>query len=408
MSHSVILGGSNAERLLACPASYQEALKVPVVDVESSYAAEGTMLHEVQAINIKRKVTAQSVRDVGISYKGKLPYTLTEEQEEALAKALDALEEVKAAYPGDKPWRVLALESRVSLPGVTGAFGTVDLILSNDTTVIVVDWKFGSGVPVHAVYNLPDGSSQINAQGAFYACCARAAFPRQFKGKRIVIAVIQPRLDPAYSHVETDEEELTAFHNAFAAAVLEAMGRNAHRERGEHCRFALCISTCPLFTGPVLDLAVLDPTKAALIASAGGSETEYGAFLSRALTLAELAEIWAAEIRRQAHVFIEDGGKVREWKLVPKRGTRQWIGSEDEVVAALTAAGAKLADLYSEPELKSVNQVEKSLKPKKLAVPPEMYEMVSTGTTIARSDDPRPESSHAQVLEDVRAALKAL
>jgi hypothetical protein len=405
-AHSSILGGSNAQRLLTCPASYHEQLKSTVADIESIYAAEGTMLHNVVADCITRKISASMLRAVG--YKTHLPIILTEEQTETVAKGLDALEEIKNRYPGMSPWRVAGLELRLPLPGVTGAFGSVDLVLINDVAVIILDWKFGAGVPVYAIYDLPDGSQQVNAQAMFYACCARAKFKRRFKGRKVVVAIVQPRLDPTYSLVETDEAELADFHQAFDNAVQEALGRHAHRERGDHCRFATCKSTCPLWTGPVFDLAILEPQKAMMRAAAEPASTEYGAFLSHALTLAEIAETWAEEIRRQAHVFMEDGGAVREWKLVPKRGTRKWVGSEGTTAEALMKAGVDHADIYTKPELKSVKQVEDAIKPKKLTVPAELFTMVSTGTTIARTEDVRPESTHGTVINDLRKALKAL
>jgi hypothetical protein len=280
-------------------------------------------------------------------------------------------------------------------------------VLHNDTTVIVLDWKFGGGVPVYAIYRLPDGTETMNAQIAFYACCARAGLPKAFKGRRIIGAVVQPRLEPTYTQVETDDAELDDFLVAFAGAVTEALGRKAHRERGDHCRFASCKVTCPLWTGPALDLAVLNPTMAAMRASAGGGRNEFGAFLSKALHLSELVEMWATEVRRQAHVFLEDGGQIRDWKLVAKRATRQWI--DDKAVSpALTALGAEPSDIYTMPELKSVKQAEDALKKKKIKLPSELYHSVSTGTTIARSDDPRMGTDHAVAIPEFKAALKAL
>jgi hypothetical protein len=403
-AHSAILGGSNAARLLACPASYHEALKAPVSDVESPYAAEGTLLHGGTAEAVRRRLSPDMVRHRWAT----LADDFSDVQLDIIAKALEALEELKKRYPGGKNWRVVGLEVSMPMPGVTGAFGSADLVVANNVAVIVVDWKFGSGVPVYALYDMPDGSQQLNAQAAFYACCARHRYRRAFKDHQIVLAIIQPRLDPACTFAETDNDELDGFVVAFREAVLEAMGRSAHRERGEHCRFAVCKSTCPLWTGPVFELAILDPAKAALQAAADEEPTEYGAFLSRALTLSEIAEAWAAEIRRQAHVFLQDGGAIREWKLVPKRGTRQWLGSEGETADALLHLGAAMPDIYTEPELRSVAQVEKALAKRKLQLPPELHAMVSSGTTIARVEDKRPESSHGQVVTDLRQALKAL
>jgi len=287
-SHSAILGGSNASRLLNCPASYAEQMKSPISDVESVYAAEGTALHEAVAeLYTQRR-----------SVKGKTygNFVIDDSLDAVLLKAIGTLEGLKESYGGG--FRTIAVEKTLALPGVNGAFGSVDLILASKTHVLVVDWKFGSGVPVHALYTNDDHEAYLNPQLAFYTAAARAGHARAFKGKTIVTAIIQPRLDPPMSWAETDDDELDAFLAAFQHAFIEALGKKAHRERGEWCRFATCKSTCPLWTGPVFDLALIDPTKAALAAP-----SDYGAFLARALDMATLSECWAEEVRRQAHAL---------------------------------------------------------------------------------------------------------
>jgi len=399
------LGGSTAQRLLACPASYLEAQKSPISDVSSSYADEGTMLHTVVSWCVQHKKRVGGY--MAWAKQGSGSPALTEEQQEVINDALDALTDLQQKYAGEKPWRVIALEEMLQLPGVIGAFGSVDLVATNDVAVIVADWKFGAGIPVKALYTMPDGSLQLNAQAAFYACAARGKYKRHFKNKTIVCAIIQPRLEPHYSYTDTDEDELDGFIHAFGGAVLEALSRDAYRERGEHCRFAPCKSTCILWTGPVIDLSILMPTKPALQQSVDPRGNPYGKYLSQAMDLVEMAETWATEIRRQAHVYLEDGGAVPNWKLVPKRATRQWKEPK-EVPALLRTAGALDEDIFTKPELKSVKQVEDSLKPKKIALPAELYQSISSGTTIAHADDARPESTHGMVIENVRKALKAL
>ena len=47
-SHSSIVGGSTAARLLACPGSHQALMSLPpTADAPSEYAEEGTAMHEV-------------------------------------------------------------------------------------------------------------------------------------------------------------------------------------------------------------------------------------------------------------------------------------------------------------------------------------------------------------------------
>jgi hypothetical protein len=398
-SHSSILGGSNAARLLACPASYAEQMKAPVGDVESVYAAEGTALHLAIANCIESKVPPALL--LGESFYG---FEITEERVKVLETALTAMNDLLDSIGEAKRFKVLGMEQTLSLPGVIGAFGSVDLILADKRSIVVLDWKFGSGVPVKALYEDKDGE-YLNPQLAFYTASARHRYKRRFKGKNIICAVVQPRLDPPATWAATNDEELDEFLKSFHTAFLEALGRNAHREKGEHCRFASCKVTCPLWTGPVIDLALIDPAKAAL--KINESATAYGEFLSRALEMAEIAETWAVEARRQGHVFLEDGGLVPGWKTVPKRAMRKWI-DEKETAARIRKLGGTLDDMYTQPELKSVAQMEAALKPKGLVVPADLHHAVSSGTTIARSDDARPATTHSTVVGDLRQALKAL
>ncbi len=395
-THSSILGGSNAARLLACPASYAEQLKYPQPDVTSVYAEEGTMLHSMIAGMVGGEGAVEDM--------------ITDDQAEVLMTAKRTLDDLKQRYGGK--FRVVGVESMLPLPGITGAFGSVDLVLSNKTTVLVIDWKFGKGVPVKALYERTDGTEvwdEINPQLAFYAAAARARFKRSFKNKTIVLAIIQPRFPQPLDHVEVTDLELDEFLLAFQQRYLEALGKNAPREKGEHCRFASCKATCPLWVGPVIELSVLDPKRAALEASTKpiAATDDYGAYLSRAMHLAVLAETWAGEIRKQSHVYLDDGGFIPDWKLVPKRGMRKWT-SEEDAPFALHALGGKDSDIFTEPELRSVAQVESRLKKRGVELPNDLWIMSSSGTTIVPSDDPRPESSHGQVVENVRKALKAL
>ena len=397
-AHSVILGGSNAARLLACPGSHQEQMKTPYNETSSVYAQEGTALHAAIA-----KCYSLSIDPAELL--GELIETveITEEHVAVLKKALATLETLRGPYG---KFKLAGIEETLPLPGVTGAFGSVDLVLTNGDTVAIVDWKFGQGVPVKALYDMGD-YDQVNPQLAFYAAAARGKRPRLFKGKTILLVIIQPRLDPPIDYVEVENQELDDFLSAFHGAFLEAIGRNPRKERGEHCRFAACKATCELWTGPVLDLALFDPVAAALQASATEKPTDYGAFLSKALAVVELYDSWAAEIRKQGHVYLESGGQVPDWKLVPKRATRQWR-DEGTVEAELRAIGASQEDIYTEPEIRSVAQMEKALKKRRIAIPPALWHAVSTGTTIAHVDDGRPEVSRETLADDVKQALLAL
>ena len=188
-THSSILGGSNAARLLACPASYLEQLRNPSQkDVTSSYAEEGTMLHSMIAGMVGGEGAVEDM--------------ITTEQAEVLMTAKQALDDLKQRYGGK--FRIVGVESMLPFPGITPAsFGSVDLVLANKTHVLVVDWKFGKGIPVKALYEDDVLGDMVNPQLAFYAVAARARFKRSFKNKQMVVAIIQPRMPQPLDYVES-------------------------------------------------------------------------------------------------------------------------------------------------------------------------------------------------------------
>jgi hypothetical protein len=400
-NHSAILGGSNAGALMACPASFQEILRAPFSDGESAYAAEGTALHEAIAnllITGRRPAQIHGLRFYG--------HTIDDRLQELLEIALAALVELKQQFPGER-FRIACVEKELPLPGVTGAFGGVDLVLLSRHYAVIIDWKFGFN-PVHAIYRDAERGDTLNPQGVFYALCARAYFGRRFRGKRIIIAIIQPQLQPALSWAETDDAELDQFHQALLSAYVEALGRNPHRERGEHCRWRPCKATCELWTGPVFDLAVLDPARAALRASANKtSVSDYAKYLGHAMELARLAEFWIDEIQQQAHALAETGAKIPGWRLVSKRKIRSW--NDPEIVpGALAAAGALAEEIYSPPTLKSVAQVEKAFKKRGIKLDESLVVAQASGTTLAPADDERPDADREAITRNLKQALKAL
>ena len=178
MKHSNIVGGSTAERVINCPGSVKLVATMPPKE-SSSYADEGTLLHDCIADLLELKV--KSARDmIGRTYNGQ---TLTEELvEEKLLPAMRLLNSIDPDNQMD-----YEVEQRVGfgdlLPGV---FGSADLLGRLGDTAIVLDWKFGSGVMVEA---------EENAQGLFYACAARRTDLTKwvFKGAtKVLIVIVQP------------------------------------------------------------------------------------------------------------------------------------------------------------------------------------------------------------------------
>ncbi len=177
MSHSNIVGGSTAKRVINCPGSVALCQKVPPKP-SSKYADEGTLLHNVMAELLGsdkplRELVGMRFNDIELT------------NELAGEKVLPALEALNEIDPEAK--LEYAVEQTVSfgdfLPGV---FGSCDLIGRIGDRAIVLDWKFGDGVAVEA---------EENPQLLFYTAAAirTPALEWVFKDvKEIECIIVQP------------------------------------------------------------------------------------------------------------------------------------------------------------------------------------------------------------------------
>ena len=347
MNHSTIVGGSTAKRVIACPASIELVAKMPPKP-SSKYADEGTLLHDAISQILDCKATPESV--IGMIHEG---ITLTQElYDDKIAVALAALDEIDPTKEME-----FVVESRVNfgdlLPGV---FGSADLLGRLGKKAIVLDWKFGSGVAVDATENY---------QGMFYAAAAMRTPETAWvfeDVEEVEIIIVQP---PMVKRWVTTPERIKAFELELISAVK---GPRTKLESGEHCRWCAAKPTCPMVTGAV-DRAL----KTALVSQDADKVSEY-------LEQAELLESWIDAVRVLAYDMLENNIKVPGFKLVAKRGTRQWVNDEAPVKL--------LGDKAYESKLISVAQAEKLVGKKNF--PSDVSVSVSSGSTLAAESDPRP------------------
>ena len=357
--HSTIVGGSTAKRVINCPGSVALVQQVPPKP-SSSYADEGTLLHNVIATILE---TQKDPRDfLGTMHNG---IELTEDRlERKLLPALAVLDEIDP--DGQLEY---AVEQVVgfgdALPGV---FGSADLVGRIGNRGILLDWKFGDGVPVEA---------EENPQALFYTAAAlRTEATRwAFEGVETVeVIIVQP---PHVRRWVTDLDRVRRFEAELIMAVRTAQQPDAPLASGDHCRWCAAKSICPLVNGAV-ERAKRENIKGVNIFR-----------LSEALASIDLLEGWIRDAREMAVELLEAGVEVPGWKLVPKRATRQWV-DEYAALGALLNTGAFAS--HELTELKSPAQVEKVLKKHKIAMPENLITAVSSGDTLATADDPRPAS----------------
>jgi hypothetical protein len=356
MSHSTIVGGSTASRVINCPGSVKLVAQMPPRP-SSSYADEGTLLHEVMAELLNNGLTKPE-DFIGRRYEN---VELTQDLiEDKVRPAMRLLDEVDPEQMMD-----VLVERKVGfgdlLPGV---FGSCDVIGRLGDTAYIIDWKFGDGVAV---------SAEENKQLMFYCAAAMRTDGCEwvFKGaKEVELVIIQP---PVIRRWKTTFERIKEFELDLVRAVKAAQEPDAPLSHGDHCRWCAAKPICPRMTGEV-DRALKTQLQNINVDAIGGL-----------LNNADLLEGWIKDLRALAFELLESDVKVPGYKLVAKRATRQWTDDKG-AVTFLKDNGVE----PFEPKLKTPAAAEKELKKSKVALPSDLIVAVSSGSTLAPEDDPRP------------------
>lgn len=408
-AHSNLIGGSNCRARMACPASWQMEKLLPAsAKSESSvYADEGTALHGAIANILFNDLSVESV--LGHVYEDLKDHPITQEHiDEALRPCLDFFDNLDDEYG---PLEFL-VENRVSIPSMDGLFGTCDLIAKGpkENRTILVDWKFGVGEKVEATYML-NGTLTPNPQLMFYALGAYYTRPEMFgENCDIDLWVAQPRHrdGPHFDVAETTLDELMEFERSLALAYDDMQSENPHLEAGDHCRFMACKAVCPKHTGPIFEVPVVieQQLQHQMRAAVEHERDDVGIWeknFSLMLELAERIEPVLAEWRTQAQEFLEAGGQIEGYKLVPKRATRKWTKTDAQVERKLARLGLT-KDQRMPRALVSAPAAEKILG--KGNLPEGYFDAISSGVTIGKASDFRQD---VQPVGAVAAALaKAL
>lgn len=298
-----------------------------------------------------------------------LGHTLTEElADEMIRPALACWEDIVGFFD----IKEYETETRVAYNKHPEAFGTVDALANGDDVTVLVDWKFGRGVPV---------SATKNSQLLFYAGAARETeeVADMFSpDKEIVVCIVQPAMDEPWTSYRFEHEEL----DLFVEGVDEVMTALKAGEGGDilvpgsWCKWCPAKPICPEKKTQAQEL--LETTKEQM-------QTMFPDELGRLVKMAEEVSDWSKQVMGFAHEELERGHEVTGYKLVKKRATRKW---KDEATAESVLRKFGINDLH-DVKLISPAQAEKKLKGSALDLS-EFVVAQSSGTTMADEGDPRP------------------
>jgi hypothetical protein len=398
--HSSLVGGSTAARRIGCPGSLARE-KIAPKSKGSAYAREGTALHEMMARILDRGEEPEDLLPFTHHQPAKgveEPWSLTIDADKwddlgqpALDMFYQFLDEIEAEAGADA---TMMVEVSGEFPGIEGAFGTSDVPFRCGHIGGIWDWKFGRRKV----------SAEENKQLMFYFAALRQKYPTYFDGVTDVrLCISQPQSMDEPEVWQTNIDRIDAFIGELHEAIEIAQQPDAPIAKGSWCAFADCKAVCELHIGAAARLGgligELSDRREAAEATAPGSPAQeqhsidMDTYLSDAMELAEMAESWSKHIAAITEQRLSAGLPVTGWKVVPKASSgRVWTADDDVVVSRLKSRGMK-ADQYYAKKVVTPPAAEKVLKKLGKTLPDDIVEKKpSSGFTLTRDGDPRPEA----------------
>ena len=246
------------------------------------------------------------------------------------------------------------------------------------STIHVIDFKFGAGVRVLALY--PDGDEDVvNAQLLFYAAAARHSLPEFFAGvDNIVLTILQPQ------SIEPDAEMVSSVTVTHARTRRVRRGLS-RRLRGSALAFAASGkgTALPVLRGaPDLPGAYRSAARSGAIRGAdafalGGalsappSKEAYLQLLADGLNLVDAVKDIGTALHDQAKRALDSGDLVPGYALSAGRAERHWR-DEQTAIGKLIALGLFRDDVIAET-MRSPKQVEIRAKARGIKVPTRIH-----------------------------------
>lgn len=333
-----LLSASSAHRWLACPPSAVAATAYP--DQDTDYTREGTMAHEVAEIVARARIEGRDV--------SRFPWRdeVTPEMVECANGYADYIQELI-----EGPDAFILLEQRVDFsPWVPEGFGTADCIIIQGTTMDVIDYKYGQGVPV---------SATKNPQEMLYGLGAWNDYGLAYDVETIRLHIYQPRINNiSVDALTVDELTGWAERTVKPTAAKAARGKGNYNA-GAHCRFCPHAGRCRTLTKTCTEYVETHSLRVGIPVL-----TPYE--VADVLAMEPLIALWLKRVKAQALTTLLDGGEVPGYKCVEgKQGNRKWT---DEV-----AVGRRLEELgydwqdITETKLLSPAAMDKAIGKKKVA-----------------------------------------
>jgi len=377
------LSASGSKRWLSCTPS--AALEDNFPDTTSEFAREGTAAHELSELylqlHIEQITKAAFNRRLGKFKKENEFYT--QEMDDFVNSYVDfVIERINEAQALSSD-AITLLEQRLDFSEwVPDGFGTGDVVIISDGIMEIIDLKYGKGVPV---------SAEENTQMRLYALGALNQFGMLYDVEKIVMTIVQPRLD-SISSDEMDAEALFDWAEDYVKPKAEmAMNGEGEFVAGDHCRFCKAKAVCRERAEENLKMAKYDFQEPKLLTIEEIAEI---------LVKAEELQKWAKDVSEYALDQAENHHvKFPGWKLVEGRSNRKY--TDEEAIREKLAKNYE-PDAFLKTSLFTLTNLEKSIGKKQVEnLIGEFIIKPSGKPTLVAESDKRPEiNSTASAVAD--------
>lgn len=387
-SHA-LLSASGASRWLNCTPSakledeYGEK-------VTTSYAAEGTLAHELAELYIRHDIL-NTINEAGFDARMEEIMSndlFSEEMLDVVPIYTEYCASQLGAAQQDNPYAIMEIEQKLDLTEyIPESFGTADCIIINDNVMEVIDLKYGKGVPVYAEWN---------KQLMLYGLGALLKYDTMYDITEVSLTIVQPRIDNISSWlISVDELRRWADKELKPKAKLAFEG-SGELNAGDWCKFCAVRNKCRELYNKQMELAKLDFAEPEFL-----TDDEIADIIKRAPQFIE----WLNSVFKYALEQAVNNNK--QWpglKIVEGISRRKWSDSDEVVAETIFKRCPELAedDLY-DMKLKSLTSVEKIVGKKRFAeLLSDMVIKPQGKPTLVPLEDKRPAMGIAQAQEDFK------
>lgn len=377
-----LLSPSSGKRWLTCTPSVR--LEQQFDDSESVYAQEGTLWHSLNELLTKRKLRRilekDFKRELGFIEKHEL-YT-DEMYEDSEEYAVYVMEKYHEALARTKDAKIF-LETQVDISAYAPeSFGTADVAILADDTMVFIDGKYGRGVPVSAIEN---------EQCMLYALGLLDAYGWMYSIKKVQIVIYQPRINNVNSWTVTIDT-LTKWGEEFVKPRAKAaFAGEGEYIAGDHCKFCRARNRCRTIKEYYMGMAVEVFKDPQILTNDEVSEV---------LTKVSGLVSWAEGVKDYVTAEMKKGAKWPGWKLVEGKSNRIFP-DEAKVISTLREKGYKDETIF-DTKLRSVAQMEKQLGKSDFGAFLNVLVKKPYGKpTLTIASDKRPEYDRAKEASDV-------